>query len=57
MQGVEDLGVGDGTGGRLALFPAAVCARRDLQPMETQGLADPLDCVAALALPVDELGD
>lgn len=57
MQDVEDLGIGDGPGSRLALLPAAIRARRNLQALESQGLADLLDCVAALALLVDELGD
>lgn len=57
MQDVEDLGIGDGPGSRLALLPAAIRARRNLQALEAQGLADLLDCVAALAMLVDELGD
>ncbi|CBT77179.1 MULTISPECIES: hypothetical protein [Glutamicibacter] len=57
VQDVEDLGVGDVPGCRLALFPAAVGSRRDLQSLNSQGLACLLDCVAALALMVDELGD
>lgn len=57
MQDVEDLGIGDGPGGRLALLPAAIRARRDRQALDGQGLACLLDCLAALALLVDELGD
>jgi len=57
MQGIEDLGVGDSPRGWVTLFPAAVSARRDLQTLGGQGLADLLDCVPALALLVDELGD
>lgn len=57
MQDIEDPGIGDGPGRRLALLPAAVNARRDLQPLDGQGLACLLDCVAALALLIDEFGD
>lgn len=57
VQDIEDPGIGDGPGRRLALLPAAVSARRDLQALDGQGLACLLDCVAALALLVDEFGD
>lgn len=40
MQDVEDLGIGDGPGRQLALPPAAIRARRDHQPLKTQGLAE-----------------
>lgn len=54
---MKDLGISDGHGGRLKLFPAAESARRDHQTLNSQGLAEMLVCVATFTLLVDELSD
>lgn len=57
MQSVENQCIGEDAGCRVRLLPTAICARRELQTLNVQGLADLLDRVATLALPIDELGD
>lgn len=57
MQDVEDRSVSDSSSGWVMSFPDIVSACRDPQALDSQGLTDLLDCIAALTLLVDEFGD
>ena len=57
MKNVQNECVRDDSWCWFSCFPAAIRAGRNLQALSIQGVAGLLDCIAAFALLVDELGD